>query len=380
MATTTSTPTRTSTLIKLSLPHVALVLFYFLYLFLGSLIFHAIESEPQRQSLKDVKEAEDKKRIEIQQFFVNYTGSDSDEVLLQELLDELVEIVTHRDWIAGRFDVFESPNPWGIPSAMLFCMTTITTIGYGDLVPGTTGGRIVVILYSCIGVPLSFLLFADIGGLLARLASRIASFIRKRLCRTGKVPSRKSINISNGNVLTAESDQGTDNGVFALEPIEGKNEKCFQQVSRNSSSCPEVKGGNQLRPSITKQQSYLANVSEEDNAGNVPFVVVILLMLTYLCVGAASFSIAEGWNYFEAFYFTFITLTTIGFGDIVPTKHFENNTYFPCLLYTLVGLCYISMCVTLLQARFIKVITSVVNNMHTLVNKCQNLENKSNTV
>lgn len=252
--------------------------------------------------------------------------------------------------------------------------------GYGDLVPGTTTGRIVVILYSCIGVPLSFLLFADIGGLLARLASRIATFIRKRFCRKGKVPSRKSINVSNGNVFTVESDQGTDNDVFALEPVDNKNENCFRQVSKNSSSCPEVKGGKQTRPSIAKQQSYLANVSEEDDAGNVPFVVVILLMLTYLCVGAGSFSIAEGWNYFEAFYFTFITLTTIGFGDIVPTKHFENNTYFPCLLYTLVGLCYISMCVTLLQARFIKVITSLVKNMHALVNYCQNSENKNNTV
>lgn len=129
MATTTPTPTRTSILIKLSLPHVALVLFYFLYLFVGSLIFHAIESEPQKQSLKDVKEAEDKKIIEIKQFSMNYTGSDSDQGHLQELLDDLVEIVTHRDWIAGRFDVYESPNPWGIPSAMLFCMTTITTIG-----------------------------------------------------------------------------------------------------------------------------------------------------------------------------------------------------------------------------------------------------------
>jgi hypothetical protein len=28
----------------------------------------------------------------------------------------------------------------------------------------------------------------------------------------------------------------------------------------------------------------------------------------------------EGWDYWEAFYFIFITMTTIGFGDFVPVR------------------------------------------------------------
>ena len=48
----------------------------------------------------------------------------------------------------------------------------------------------------------------------------------------------------------------------------------------------------------------------------------------------------EQWSYIESFYFTFITLSTIGFGDYLP--HFENEFDYILVLVAFVGLAFVS--------------------------------------
>ena len=47
--------------------------------------------------------------------------------------------------------------------------------------------------------------------------------------------------------------------------------------------------------------------------------------MSYLGIGAVLFSLWEGWDLIAATYFSFITATSIGFGDLVPLKAFSDT-------------------------------------------------------
>ena len=55
-------------------------------------------------------------------------------------------------------------------------------------------------------------------------------------------------------------------------------------------------------------------------------VVSMVLVLIMLLLGAAVFSATEHkWSFIDAFYYSFVSLTTIGFGDMVPGEARDNS-------------------------------------------------------
>ncbi|CAF0756522.1 unnamed protein product [Brachionus calyciflorus] len=80
------------------------------------------------------------------------------------------------------------------------------------------------------------------------------------------------------------------------------------------------------------------------------FSITIILFASYI------FMKNEGWTYFDAIYYCFITLTTIGFGDYVPLQKnnflSENLTYASfTILFILIGLTTLASSMNLLVLR-----------------------------
>lgn len=88
----------------------------------------------------------------------------------------------------------------------------------------------------------------------------------------------------------------------------------------------------------------------------VPVFLVLLVLVGYICLGAAVFAAWEGWTFIDGAYFCFVTLSTIGFGDLVPGKSFQGTDtqngqlqLVACCGYLLFGLVLIAMSFSLVQ-------------------------------
>ena len=71
--------------------------------------------------------------------------------------------------------------------------------------------------------------------------------------------------------------------------------------------------------SSTAEEGETQAVVEVDDEFDLPVSLALFILLSYLFAGAVMFVITEDWTYFNAFYFVFISMTTIGFGDLVPS-------------------------------------------------------------
>lgn len=83
----------------------------------------------------------------------------------------------------------------------------------------------------------------------------------------------------------------------------------------------------------------------------------------YICGGALLFSEWESWDFLDGSYFCLISLSTIGFGDIVPgDKIYKGGgldvSFIICSMYLMFGMALIAMCFNLMQEEVIHKIRS----------------------
>lgn len=78
---------------------------------------------------------------------------------------------------------------------------------------------------------------------------------------------------------------------------------------------------------IKRAKTYLRCQKTEATEMNL-MLATGLLSSIIITTGAAVFSRYERWSYFDSFYYCFVTLTTIGFGDYVALQVNSSNDKF----------------------------------------------------
>ncbi|XP_075071621.1 potassium channel subfamily K member 18 [Mixophyes fleayi] len=348
-------------------PHVCLVCSLVLYSIIGALVFQKLESSEKNQTSETEKLLDKLWDVSKNSSIINGKLSETAPEGFKDISRQLI----------ARY--MKDDVQWTFLSSLFFCCTVFTTVGYGHLTPVTVSGRIACMVYAAIGIPLMLLVLADLGDILAGYMSRKYKSIRESWHRCFKhksnVPSKFSSLKSRREECSFEST--LDSRVSVKEPLnlmevlksqdtvkrrylQMQNIDIFELIIVKQNlrtlprkrpyerchSCPELV----VKPSTHSAFSNFDKLGEELDHLDVPVVIIIFVVVAYIMLGAFILPLWEDWNMLEAFYFCFVTLTTIGFGDVFP----EHPNYFLLLsVYTVIGMAIMCMAFKLMQNRLV---------------------------
>jgi len=186
-------------------------------------------------------------------------------------------------------------NTWTFAPTVIFCLTVVTTIGYGYMYPVTDEGRGFCIFFALVGIPLFM-------ACLAVYAQHTANFIRW----------------------------------------------------------------------VCKKLRKLCGGQENDNE-KVQQIVTLLFCIAVICIFSGYLSYKEDWSYFDSVYFTFISFTTIGFGDLYPAST-DTLFYFLFVFFIILGLISLGTVIEAQTTNFSKFLNFISSTCECMCGKCITVE------
>ncbi|XP_032876464.1 potassium channel subfamily K member 5-like [Amblyraja radiata] len=226
------------------------------YLSIGAAIFQVLEEPNWTEAAKEYK----MKKFQILEEHPCLT-----QAALEKILATVEEAAGHGVTITGN----KTFNNWNWPNAVIFAATVITTIGYGNVSPKTSPGRLFCIFYGLFGAPLCLSWISALG-----------KFFGGRAKKLGEALTRKG--------LSPRKAQITCTAIF-----------------------------------------------------------IVWGVLVHLVVPPFVFKVTEGWSYIEGLYYSFITISTIGFGDFVagvdPNADYHILYRYFVELWIYLGLAWLSL-------------------------------------
>jgi potassium channel subfamily K len=281
-------------------------------------------------------------------------------------------------WLGGGGAVFSTvethygndPQPWAFVDGLYFCDVTILTVGFGDLYPHGDLGRGLVFPYSVLGIIMLGLVITSIS----KFASEISEdkVIRRHVERKRSRTVERSIT-SSQEIRRIESRQDarvTAGGrhVRISHPFDPR---AFSSTKATKLDAPRssFSGFSGRRPSASvippvrkrinfsdalkrKEETFLVLRNEKDKFDAMRHIqhstnrfkrwyslsMSVIAFGILWCIGAVVFwqleKDAQGMTYYQALYFCYVCLLTIGYGDLAPKSN-AGRCFF--LLWSLIA-------------------------------------------
>jgi potassium channel subfamily K len=253
-------------------------------------------------------------------------------------------------WLGGGGAVFARVNGWSFVDALYFSDVTVLTVGFGDFYPQNDTGRGLVFPFSVGGI----IILGLMVGSIRRFAMEISAdkvvkrhVEKKRSLTVGRAVTtsaeygeRQQMNHIRRDTISQPFDPRKRTIAFSDDrpPMdEVDNDRGMPKLTRRLTST--VVNSKVLQRTVSRTPKVILLREERDrfdamreiHHNTVRFKRWYNLTLSIIafgvlwCVGAAVFMIAEkdsqNLSYFEALYFCYVSLLTIGYGDLAPKSN-----------------------------------------------------------
>ncbi|XP_071508302.1 uncharacterized protein [Diadema antillarum] len=305
---------------------------------------------------------------------------DNDTSVIDDILSELSEDLG-----------IDTIHTWNFCNSFHFCLSVVSTIGYGYLAPKTRFGRQVCIMYGVIGIPLNIVLMRKLG----RINQSAVNFLYRRLTKvaslcccvsTAKVHGQTTSAIQDGASGLVTEDQSdkrsrttTRAAAWALQSSRPEHFRGIREshpaeglamgtnddigIDRSTRYGLSQSAGVDARMSTvatitaTSEQlseEHIKKGNEEAYRGGdnrkvrspLWFIFLIVFIHQNLCALLMKYIVTsdEGWSYLDCLYLIFQITSTVGFGDLEYVKYDMNGVaWMICdTAFTVCGLCMLS--------------------------------------
>ena len=183
-------------------------------------------------------------------------------------------------YFAAIVAVFQTTEPWTVIDCLYFGVVTITTVGYGDLVPTTDFSKSMTIFFAVFG--------STLGAVALRALTedmvRIHSTMQLEIVRKTKQTWGKS-----GKDQPGDQDTASAMSVYAHRAYQCVFPQCFRAI-------------------LAVNYAFLKCI----------FQLMVVIVIFGLVMGAIEGNLEGQFSPLNAIYFSSVTVTGVGYGDIHP--------------------------------------------------------------
>ncbi|XP_052739237.1 TWiK family of potassium channels protein 12-like [Bicyclus anynana] len=283
--------------------------------------------------------------------------------LMQRVTTEMASQygVSYREMALGEFTGNDISNhyeehDWNLALAFFYSLTVLTTIGYGNIAPRTILGKGVTIAYALVGIPLTLVYLSSVGSLLSKMARSV--FSRALCCCLCSncgyccYDERRMAEKERRMKLKRQQEEN-----LSQNTSKTPTEECYvlKTDSQRDSSMSE-------RPTISTAKDDVISWPDTDSKLSMhglsilaPVFLCLAAIFIYISLGAIVLFNLDNMSIVDGFYFCFMALSTIGFGNIIPGMSYttingvryytiNSTVLWFCSAYTLTGLALTAMC------------------------------------